>query len=1094
MANPPVTSVQSLLPVQAYFDENGNFQTFIGQGQPFYATANPSQSGLSITNSIINSTTIGATTPSSGIFTNIGTTTGTISTAPSGATDIANKQYVDYYAAGLSWKQPVLTATSANITLSGLQTINGVTVVAGDRVLVKNQGTASENGIYTASATAWTYAVGADDWAEYVGAIVFVVEGSLNGTAWYCTAQPGGTLGTTAMVWSNFSVASSYTAGTGLTLTGTQFSITNTGLAAATYGSASSIPVIAFNAQGQATSVTNTTVTPAVSSITGLGTNVATWLATPSSANLAAAVTDETGSGSLVFATSPTLITPILGTPTSGNFSTGTFTWPTFNQNTTGTAAKATNLAGGAVGNVPYQSAADTTTFLATGTNGQVLTLASGVPSWATPTTGTVTSVSGTGTVNGITLTGTVTSSGSLTLGGTLGSIANSQLTNSSITFGATAAALGTTVSGFNAVTIGATTASTGAFTYLSTSSTTSTTPVLGYNASNTNLALGATVASTYLQSVMQNKSGTAGASTNFAVSNDLGTDSTYYGEFGMNSSVFSSGTPADFFSLNNGVYFSSHDGDVTIGSGNGYKTYLAWGTTGQSAHVINATGAIGLNTSITGSTNFGTSGQVLTSAGSTSTPTWTTPTSGITITDDTTTNATRYVTFTSATSGTITGQNVSSTKLQYNPSTGVLTSTGFSGSGASLTALSASNVSAGVLGTSYGGTGLSSGFVNGISWQSVQTGNFNATAGNGYAVNTTSGAITVTLPSSPSAGNVIVLVDYAGTWATNNVTVNVNGSSLNGIPQNATLKTAREGISFVYIDSTQGWIAYSGFQDALPTQPYAVTYLAVAGGGATNPQNDYAGGGGGGGGVLANTLYLTPGIVYTATVGGGGSYSNSPSGNGSNSTITGSTISTVTATGGGKGGTGGGQQPTSGGSGGGGAGDGSYTTGASGTAGQGYAGGNGANGSGAGGGGGAGAVGGNYTSNGPAGSGGTGVASSITGSSVYYAGGGGGGGWGGASNPTGGSGGNGGGGAGSDGGGVPSNGTDGTTNTGGGGGGVGRGTAGNASHGGNGGSGVVILSVPTAKYTGTTTGSPTITTSGSNTIIKFTSSGTYTA
>jgi hypothetical protein len=69
------------------------------------------------------------------------------------------------------------------------------------------------------------------------------------------------------------------------------------------------------------------------------GTNVNTFLTTPSSANLLAALTDETGTGANVFATSPTLVTPILGTPTSGNFSTGTFTWPTFNQNTSGTAA-----------------------------------------------------------------------------------------------------------------------------------------------------------------------------------------------------------------------------------------------------------------------------------------------------------------------------------------------------------------------------------------------------------------------------------------------------------------------------------------------------------------------------------------------------------------------------------------------------------------------------------------------------------------------------------------------------------------------------------------------------------------------------------
>ena len=186
-----------------------------------------------------------------------------------------------------------------------------------------------------------------------------------------------------------------------------------------------------------------------------------------------------------------------------------------------------------------------------------------------------------------------------------------------------------------NGTTIGATTASNGAFTYVSTSSTTSTTPVLSYNASNTNLALGGTVSGSYLQTVMQNKSATAGASTNFAVSNNLGTDSTYYGEFGINSSVFSASTPADYFSINNGVYYSGHDGDISIGSGNGYKTYLAWGTTGQSAHVINVTGAIGLNTNLgttpalSGTTNFGTSGQVLTSAGSAATPTWTTPTTG---------------------------------------------------------------------------------------------------------------------------------------------------------------------------------------------------------------------------------------------------------------------------------------------------------------------------------------------------------------------------------------------------------------------------------------------------------------------------------
>ncbi|CAB4121365.1 hypothetical protein UFOVP12_22 [uncultured Caudovirales phage] len=166
-------------------------------------------------------------------------------------------------------------------------------------------------------------------------------------------------------------------------------------------------------------------------------------------------------------------------------------------------------------------------------------------------------------------------------------------------------------------------------------STTTSTTPVLSFNAANSSFASGATISGSYLQFLLQNKSTSAGASTNYVLSNDLGTDSTYYGEFGMNSSIFSATTPADFFSINNGIYFSGHDGDIIVGPGNGFKHYLAWGTAGQSAHVINAAGAIGLNTNLgttpalSGTTNFGTSGQVLTSAGNGATPTWATPATG---------------------------------------------------------------------------------------------------------------------------------------------------------------------------------------------------------------------------------------------------------------------------------------------------------------------------------------------------------------------------------------------------------------------------------------------------------------------------------
>ena len=163
----------------------------------------------------------------------------------------------------------------------------------------------------------------------------------------------------------------------------------------------------------------------------------------------------------------------------------------------------------------------------------------------------------------------------------------------------------------------------------LATNATTSTTPVLSFNASNSNYAAGATISGSYLQTLLQNKSNTAGASTNYVLSNDLGTDSTYYGEFGMNSSVFSSSTPSDFYSINNGIYFSGHDGDISVGSGNGYKLYFPWGSTGASAHVINASGAIGLSTNLgttpalSGTTGYGTAGYLMQTQGSSAAPTW---------------------------------------------------------------------------------------------------------------------------------------------------------------------------------------------------------------------------------------------------------------------------------------------------------------------------------------------------------------------------------------------------------------------------------------------------------------------------------------
>jgi len=382
---------------------------------------------------------------------------------------------------------------------------------------------------------------------------------------------------------------------------------------------------------------------------------------------------------------------------------------------------------------------------------------------------------------------------------------------------------------------------------------------------------------------------------------------------------------------------------------------------------------------------------------------------------------------------------------------------------------------------------GTATGF--GLTTQSVQTTGFTAVKGNLYPCNTTSAAFTVTLPASPSVGDQIGLLDYAGTWDSNVLTINPNSNKIIGQTSSVVASKDREAITLTYIDSTQGWLPNSGYQEGTTgiATPYSIDFLVIAGGASGGVGGNS--GGGGAGGYRTSTQTVNGGTVITVTVGEGGAgvvFSPATPGNsGSNSSISGSGLTTITSAGGGAGAKGG---PTNGLAGGSGGGGGEVGAGGAGNTpstspSQGNNGGAGveiAPAYGAGGGGGAGAAGSNGTSS-KGGDGGNGTASSITGSSVTRAGGGGGG-----TDTTIGSGGTGGGGNG-----APhpgGSGVAGTANTGSGGGaGDTNGTSG------AGGKGVVILSMPTVSYSSTTTGSPTVTTSGSNTILQFNGSGSYT-
>ena len=721
MANPANSVLQNLLPVQAYFSVDGTFQTFIGQGQPFYATVDPSQSGLNITNSTINSTTIGATTPSTGVFTNITTTTGTIYTTPASDTDIANKAYVDATSQGLAFKQPAKYTTTGDISLSGLATQGGgdwaTALTAGMRILVKNQASGAENGIYLASASAWTRSLDANTWDEIVAAYLFITSGTVwAGSSWVDTNTDGGTLGVTPVTFVQFSNNATYTAGTGLTLAGYQFSITPVGTAG-TYGSASQVPVFVTNASGQVTSVTNTSIAIAANQITsgtidtarisgsytgitGVGALTAgTWNA--STIGVAYGGTGATtltgyvkGSGTSAFTASATIpTTDLSGTISNAQLANSTISGVSLGSNlfslTIGTGLTGTSYNGSSAVTI---------------TNSSPMTYpASGIPNSTGTAWGTSYSTTGSGTVVAL-ATGATLNSPTVSDYQDWTNASAPTYTSGRLWYDSTLKAL----TYYNDVTNNS--LHIGQETQLKVYNNTGSTIAKGVPVYITSTASGFTYPLIALAKADTQTTGNAIGLTNEAIAtgsegyvvisgilNGVNTSSYTVGDI-LYVSPYSAGQlmntyPPTAYAVKIGVVaYANASGSIYVNQSNAYVVSngiigtiaIAHGGTNGTATPTAGGVAYGSGTAYA-FTSAGSSGQVLTSNGS-GTPTWTSPASSITLSDDTTTNATRYPLFADATSGTISTEYVSSTKYQFNPSTGALTATSFSGAGTGLT------------------------------------------------------------------------------------------------------------------------------------------------------------------------------------------------------------------------------------------------------------------------------------------------------------------------------------------------------------------------------------------------------------------------
>lgn len=801
--NTAVTQTTNIVPVQGVFAPEPSFalQYFVGPaGTPFLPPADPNISGASITNSTINNTTIGATSPSTGNFTNIATTTGTIATAPTGDTDIANKGYVDSVAQGLDVKASCVYSTTNNITLSGLGTQAGgdwaTSLTAGDRILVKNQSSSQFNGIYVASSSTWSRSTDMNVWAEVPSAFTFIESGTtLADTGWVCTANQGGTIDVTAMPWSQFSGAGTYLAGNGLQLTGNTFSVKANGT---TLDVSSSGVKISDTYAGQ----TSITTLGTIATGTWNGSTIDVGHGGTGAISLTGYVK---GSGTSAFTASATIpTTDLSGTITNAQLANSTISGVSLGSN-----LFALTIGSGLSGTTYNGSAAVTIT-----NSSPMVYPSAGIPNSTGTAWGTSYSTTGSGTVVALATAATLnnpTISDYLNWTGTSPPTYANGRTWYDSSFACLSYYNDTTN---NAVRIGqqlqqqvrnstAATITKGQVVYISGSTGQIGNITLAQaNAYTTSQIIG--VAS---QDIPINTNG-------YVITQGIVEDINTNGFTSGNPIYLSASTPGALtqtepstpnYAVHMGVclYANNVHGKIWINPINksidtGYiigQVAIAQGGTNGTATPTSGAVPYGTGTAYA-FTAAGTSGQVLTSNGS-SAPTWTTPTSYATVTDDTTTNAVRYPLFANQTTGNLTTEYVSSTKLNYNPSTGLLTATGFSGSGASLTSLPAGQLSgtipSGVLGNSSLYIGTTSIALNRSSSAQSLTGvNIDGSAGSATTAGTATNANNVAITDDTTTASDMYLSWVTST--TGNLPIKVSSTKLKFNPSTGVL-TATGGV-----------------------------------------------------------------------------------------------------------------------------------------------------------------------------------------------------------------------------------------------------------------------------------------------------------